>query len=106
VSSTIAMAHGSEILILGHFFEYRIGIGPIRAAAIRVSIVSREHIADLRERFYPRTMRVPGLPIRDCAGSYNSSIQMYTSLNATDVTEKAIFERLYLVSVRRTFAFS
>ena len=48
-------------------------------------------------------LRVPGLPIRDCAGSCNSSVQMCTRVNAIDVTAKAIFERLYLVLGRGTF---
>ena len=49
------------------------------------------------------------IPIRLCtvrAGSCNSSVQMCTPVNATDVTAKAIFERLYLVPGRRTFALS
>ena len=45
--------------------------------------------------------RVPGLPIRDCAGSCNSSVQMCTSVNA--FLQKAILERLYSVPGRGTF---
>jgi len=41
------------------------------------------------------TPRVPGLRIRDCAGS--CSVQRCTSVNATVVTAKTFFERLYLV---------
>jgi len=33
-------------------------------------------------------LRVPGLPIRDCAGSCNSCIQMCTTVNAIDVTAR------------------
>jgi len=54
----------------------------------------------------PAAGRVPGVPIRDFAGSCNSSVQMCTTMNAIDVTEKAIIERLYLVSGRRKFALS
>jgi len=43
-------------------------------------------------------MRVPGLPIRDCAGSCNRSEHMRTTVSAVYVTAKAFFERLYLVS--------
>ena len=48
------------------------------------------------------TTRVLGLPIRDCAGSCNSSVQMCTTVNAIDVTTKAIFEHWYLVPGRGT----
>jgi len=41
--------------------------------------------------------RVPGLPIRDCAGSCNSRGQRRPKVSAIVVTAKAIFERLYLV---------
>ena len=40
---------------------------------------------------------VRGLPIRDCAGSYNSSVSRCTKVNTTDVIVKTIFERFYLV---------
>ena len=43
-------------------------------------------------------LRVPGLPITDCTGSCNSSVQMCTRVNAIDVTGNIICERLYLVS--------
>jgi len=48
-------------------------------------------------------MRVPGLPIRDCAESCDSSVQMCTTVNAIDVTENVFLERLYLVSGLGTF---
>jgi len=38
--------------------------------------------------------RVPGLPIRDCAGSSNNPAQMCPKLSAIDVTEKTFFECL------------
>jgi len=47
--------------------------------------------------------RVPGLPIRDCARSCNNREHMRTQLSAINVTEKAFFERLYLVSGLGTF---
>ena len=43
------------------------------------------------------TTRVLGLPIRECAGSCNSSVQMCTTVNAINVTTKAIFEHWNLV---------
>ena len=42
--------------------------------------------------------RVPGLPIRDCAGSSNNRGPRWPKLIAVDVTAKTFFERLYLVS--------
>ena len=48
--------------------------------------------------------RVPGLPIRDCAGSCNSSVQRRTTVRAIVSTAEAIFERLlFLVSGLRKF---
>ena len=41
--------------------------------------------------------RVPGLPIRDYAGSCDSSVHGHTTVRAIDVTAKTFFERLYLV---------
>jgi len=41
--------------------------------------------------------RVPGLPIRDCAGSSNNRAQMWPKLKAIDVTEKTFFQRMCLV---------
>jgi len=41
--------------------------------------------------------RVPGLPIRDCAGSCSSSKQTMPELSVIVVTATAIFEGLYLV---------
>jgi len=49
-------------------------------------------------------VRVPGLPIRDCAGTCNNRGPMRLKLSALDVIAKAIFERLYLVLVLRKFA--
>ena len=46
--------------------------------------------------YLPR--RVPGLPIRDCAGSSNNLAQMCPKLSAIHVTQKTFFERLYLVA--------
>jgi len=48
--------------------------------------------------------RVPGLPIRDCARSFNNRAQMCAQLNAIDVTAKTFFERLYLVLGLRKIA--
>jgi len=42
-------------------------------------------------------MRVQGLPVRDCTGSCNRSVQRCTSVNAIVVTAKTFFERFYLV---------
>jgi len=43
-------------------------------------------------------MRVPGLPIRDCAGRPDNLVPRSTKLSAMDVTARAIFEqRLVLV---------
>jgi len=39
-----------------------------------------------------------GLPIRDCTGSYNSSVKICSRVNAIDVIDDINFERLYLVS--------
>ena len=47
------------------------------------------------------TVRVPGLPIRDCAGNSNNLVQMCPKLSAIDVKEKTFFERLYLVLALR-----
>ena len=41
--------------------------------------------------------RLPGLPIRDCARSCNSSTPRCTKVSAIDMTAKTFFERLYLV---------
>jgi len=48
--------------------------------------------------------RVPGLHIRYCAGSSNNLAPRCPKLSAIDVTEKALFERLYLVPGPRQFA--
>ena len=40
---------------------------------------------------------VPGLPIRDCAESCNSSVPRCGKVSTIDVMEKTIFEHLYLV---------
>ena len=48
-------------------------------------------------------LRVPGLPIRDCAGDCNNRKHTRTQLSAIDVTEKTFFERLYLVLGLGTF---
>ena len=37
-----------------------------------------------------------GLPIGDCAGSFNDLVPRGTKLSAIDVTAKAFFEHLYL----------
>jgi len=42
-------------------------------------------------------VRVPELPIRDCAGSFNSCVPRRSKVSAMDVTAKTIFESLYLV---------
>jgi len=36
-----------------------------------------------------------GLPIRNCAGSYNNLVPRGTKVSATDVTQKVFFEHLY-----------
>jgi len=51
-------------------------------------------------------MRVPGLRIRDCAGSCKSSAQMCTTVYTKDVKAKERFERLYLVPGRGKFVAS
>jgi len=48
--------------------------------------------------------RVPGLPIRDCARGCNICVDMRAQMSAIDVTNKILFERLYLVSEIHTFA--
>ena len=40
---------------------------------------------------------VPGLPIRDCAESCNSSVPRCVKVSTIDVMKKTIFEHLYLV---------
>jgi len=40
---------------------------------------------------------VPGLPVRDCAESCNSSVPRCAKVSTIDVMNKTIFERLYLV---------
>jgi len=55
---------------------------------------------------FQASLRVPGLPFRDCAGRCNSSVQMCTMMKTIHETAKAIFECLYLVPGRRTFALS
>ena len=53
-------------------------------------------IAALTES-HPISPRVPGLPIGDCAGSSNNLVPKGFKLSSIDVTEKALFERLYLI---------
>ena len=40
---------------------------------------------------------VPGLPIRDCAERYKSSVPRFAKVSTIDVMKKTIFEHLYLV---------
>ena len=47
--------------------------------------------------------RVPGLPIRNCAGISNNLVPRGTEVSTVDVTAKTIFERLYLVPGLGTF---
>ena len=49
------------------------------------------------------TVRVPGLPIRDCARGCDHCDHTRPQLRTTDVTEDTFFERLYLVSGIGTF---
>ena len=49
-------------------------------------------------------MRVPGLPIRDCARGCNNCAQMCTQLSANVLTGKKFFARLYLVPGLRKIA--
>jgi len=55
----------------------------------------------LANRACPKKMRghtrVPGLPIRDCAGSCNSWVTRRLMVSAIDLAAKTLFERLYLV---------
>jgi len=48
-------------------------------------------------------MRVPGLPIRDCARGCNNCVHTRAQMSAIDVTKKILFERLYLVPGMGTF---
>jgi len=48
-------------------------------------------------------MRVPGLPIRDCARGWNNRGHTRPQISAINVTEKILFERLYLVPGMGTF---
>jgi len=59
------------------------------------------HPTTLHSPFPPR---VPGLPIRDCARGCNNRGLSRPKLSAIDVTEKTVFERLYLVLGLRKFA--
>jgi len=56
----------------------------------------------MSDRVDPMT-RVPGLPIRDCKGSCNSSEHRRTTVSAIDVIAKTFFERLYLVPALSPF---
>ena len=47
-----------------------------------------------------RTSRVPGLPMRDCAGSCKRSVPRCAKVSTIDVTAKTMVERLNLVSGR------
>jgi len=49
-------------------------------------------------------LRVPGLPIRDCARGCNNRSQSRPMMSAIDVTAKTFFERLYLVVGLRKIA--
>jgi len=48
-------------------------------------------------------LRVPGLPIRDCARGCNNCVHTRSQMCAIDMTEKILFERLYLVPGMSTF---
>ena len=68
-----------------------------------------EHYDDISHRvtswgWYHIVRMVPGLPIRDCARSCNSSEHMRTTMCATHVTAKTFFERFYLVLGLRQIA--
>ena len=39
--------------------------------------------------------RVPGLPVRNCAGSCNNVMPKFAKVNAADVTQKLFFECLH-----------
>jgi len=52
----------------------------------------------------PDWKRGTGLTIRDCTESCNSFSKIRTTTNAHNVTAKAIFEHLYLISGQCTFA--
>jgi len=47
-------------------------------------------------------MSVPGLPIRDCAESCNSSVPRCAKVSTIDVIKKTIFEHLFLVQGQGT----
>jgi len=49
-------------------------------------------------------LRVPRLPIRDCARGCNNRAQMCAQLNAMDVTARTFLKRLYLVLGLRKIA--
>jgi len=51
----------------------------------------------------PVVMRVPGLPIRDCARGCDNRAHTRPQLSAIDMTEKTFFERMYLVPEMGTF---
>ena len=71
-------------------------MGSIPAASKSTAIITWA-ISSSSER------RVLGIPIRNNAGSYNSSVQMCTHVNAIHVTAKQIFERFHLVPELGTF---
>jgi len=68
-------------------------------ARLAVTSLDETKKLSLRRLRYTSCMRVrvPGLPIRDCAKGCNNCAQMCAQLSATDVTAKTFFERLYLV---------
>jgi len=73
-------------------------------ATTRVHLVTKPSTARHIPIPKPVVPRVPGLSIRDCAGSSNNLAQMRPKLSAIDMTGKTFFERLYLVLGLRKFA--
>jgi len=67
---------------------------------IRIYIYKHTH---MHCQIWEGRQRVPGLPIRNYAGSCNSFVHTCTHVNARHVTAKKIFERLYLVPELGTF---
>ena len=74
----------------------------VRTVDLFVSIPRSTSAGSLGLGSTPR-VRVPGLPIRDCAGSSNNLAQMCLKLSTIDMTKKIFFERLYLAPGLGTF---
>ena len=98
-SCHIWMSHGTHEWVMSHARECTITINifttsPGVPGMFNVTTCTRMH---------SHATRVPGLPIRDCAGSSKNLAQMCPKLSAIDMTGKTFFERLYLVPGLGTF---